>query len=105
MSGKSKRRGRHLSRSQRKKLGHDVSPIRPAPATPTPAAPTTPVAAKAEPAPKAAAPAPAPETKAAARALAPVSDVAGELKRIGLVGGIMVLLMVVAYFVVPLIVP
>jgi hypothetical protein len=61
-----------------------------------------PVAAKAAPPPQAVTP--APETKAA-RALAPVSDVAGELKRIGLVGGITVLLMVTAVFVVPLIMP
>jgi hypothetical protein len=99
MSGKSKRRGRHLSRSQRKKLGHDVAPLRPTPATPAPTTAAPAAVSKAAPPPQAAT---APAAKATARALAPVSNVASELKRIGVLGGIMLLLMVAAYFVLPL---
>jgi hypothetical protein len=100
MSGKSRRRGRHLSRSQRKRLGHDVSPLRPAaaaPVTPTTAAPAA--VSQAAPPPQTAT---APAARAAVRTLAPSSNVASELKRIGVVGGIMLLLMVAAYFVLPL---
>jgi hypothetical protein len=100
MSGKSRRRGRHLSRSQRKRLGHDVSPLRPAPtapATPEASAPAAvSKAALARPA------ATAPAARAAVRTLAASSNVASELKRIGVLGGIMLLLMVAAYFVLPL---
>jgi hypothetical protein len=94
MSGKSRRRGRRLSRSQRKKVGRIVS----APVVET-AAPT---AQKPMPAPKAApVAAKAPPPKAVALPEPP--HIAGELKRIGMVGGIMVALLVVAYFVLPLI--
>jgi hypothetical protein len=97
MSGKSRRRGRKLSRSQRKKVGRvSTAPVvetaAPTAQKPTPApAPTapTPVAAK------------APPPRAVAMPEPP--HIAGELKRIGVVGGIMVVLLVVAYFVLPLI--
>jgi len=92
MSGKTRRRGRRLSRSQRKKVGREVAaPVAAAPAAgkavPTPRA-TAPVAAKAP---------------AAKTALAEPPHISGELKRIGLVGGVMVVLLVAAYFVLPLI--
>jgi hypothetical protein len=99
MPGKSKKRGRHLSRSQRKRLGHDVSPLRPATAAPAPTTAAPAAVSKAAPPPQAAT---APAARAAARTLAPSSNVPSELKRIGVLGGIMLLLMVAAYFVVPL---
>jgi hypothetical protein len=97
MSGKSKRRGRHLSRSQRKRLGRAVS---------TPAASTTPTPAPTTSAPAAGAAVPPREetpvaAKATARTLTPSTNVSGELKRIGLVGGIIVAMLVAAYFVLP----
>jgi beta-lactamase regulating signal transducer with metallopeptidase domain len=99
MSGKSRRRGRRLSRSQRKKVGRVVAAPVTTPAAPTaqkpakvskvaPAATSTPVATKAP---------------AAKTVVAETANVAGELKRIGMVGGIMVALLVAAYFVLPLI--
>ena len=94
MSGKSRRRGRRLSRSQRRKASRMV------------AAPVAPVAA---PAAQKLAPAPQPPTPVAAKppaaktALVEPPRILGELKRIGVVGGIMVVLLVVAYFVLPLI--
>ena len=92
MSGKSKRRGRHMSRSQRKKTGREgFAPV----ARP-------PTAERTAPSPQAVAPvsakAPAPKT-----ALVEPLHISGELKRIGLVGGVMVVLLVVSYFVLPLI--
>ena len=94
MSGKSRRRGRRLSRSQRKKAGRVVAaPVVEAAAptaqepVPTPQAPT-PVATK---------------PPAAKTALIEPPDISSELRRIGVVGGIMVTLLVVAYFVLPLI--
>jgi hypothetical protein len=99
MSGKSRRRGRKLSRSQRKKVGRVVA----APVVESAA----PVAQKPAPAPKAApvaARAPAVTKAPAARTAvqkAP-TNVSGELKRIGMVGGLMVVLLVAAYFVLPL---
>ena len=91
MSGKSRRRGRRLSRSQRKKVGRVVThPV------------VEPAARKTAPAPQAAAPAvraPAADTVVPPES----SNISGELKRIGVVGGIMVVLLVVAYFVLPLI--
>ena len=94
MSGKSKRRGRHLSRSQRKKTGREgFAPVAQAPAA----------APKAVPAPRAVAPVSAVRTPAAKTALVEPPDISGELKRIGVVGGIMVALLVAAYFVLPLI--
>lgn len=92
MSGKSRRRGRRLSRSQRRKASRMVAaPVAPAPAAqklaPAPQ-PPTPVAAK---------------PPAAKTALVEPPRILGELKRIGVVGGIMVVLLVVAYFVLPLI--
>jgi hypothetical protein len=99
MSGKSRRRGRKLSRSQRKKVGRVVAaPV---------AESAAPVAQKPAPAPKAApvaAKAPAVTKAPAARTAvqkAP-TNVSGELKRIGMVGGLMVVLLVAAYFVLPL---
>ena len=91
MSGKSRRRGRRLSRSQRKKVGRVVTaPV------------VEPAAKKTAPAPQVAVP--AVRTPAANTAVQPESSsVSGELKRIGVVGGIMVALLVVAYFVLPLI--
>lgn len=97
MSGKSRRRGRHLSRSQRKKLGRDVSS--PAATTPTTSTP----AAVAGPTPSPRAEAPVPAAKPVAKAVAPSTDVSGELRRIGLVGGLIVAILVAAYFVLPLI--
>jgi len=92
MSAKPKRRGRHLSRSQRKKTGREgFAPVAQAPAA----------ASKAAPSPRAAAPVSAARTPAAKTALAEPPNISGELKRIGVVGGIMVLLLVAAYFVMP----
>ncbi len=91
MSGKSRRRGRKLSRSQRRKAGRVSAPVVESAAptaqkpTPAPRAPT-PVAAKA----------PTPKT-----AVVEPPRISGELKRIGVVGGIMVVLLVAAYFVLP----
>jgi hypothetical protein len=93
MSGKSRRRGRRLSRSQRRKLGRVVA----APVVES----TAPMAQKPAPAPQAAPTvtrAPAPRT--AVQAAPP--NISGELKRIGIVGGIIVVLLVAAYFVLPL---
>jgi hypothetical protein len=95
MSGKSRRRGRRLSRSQRRKLGRVVA----APVVES-AAPTAQKPAPA-PTPKAApAVTRAPAARMAVQAAPP--DVSGELKRIGIVGGIVVVLLVAAYFVLPL---
>ena len=92
MSGKSRRRGRRLSRSQRRKVGKGV------------AAPVAQAAApKAAPTPRAAVPVTAAKAPAAKTALVEPPDISGELKRIGVVGGIMVVLLVVAYFVLPFI--
>lgn len=92
MSGKSRRRGRRLSRSQRRKAGRvSAAPVAPAPA-----------AQELEPAPQVVAPAIA-KAPAAKTALVEPPRISGELKRIGVVGGIMVVLLVVAYFVLPLI--
>jgi hypothetical protein len=95
MSGKSRRRGRKLSRSQRKKIGR-VS--------------TAPVVETAAPTAQKPTPAPPPTAPVAAKALLPRAvampdppHIAGELKRIGVVGGLMVVLLVVSYFVLPLI--
>lgn len=93
MSGKTRRRGRRLSRSQRRKVGKVVAaPIAQAAAAP-----------KAAPAPRAVAPVSAAKAPAAKTALVEPPDISGELKRIGVVGGIMVVLLVAAYFVLPLI--
>jgi len=93
MSGKSRRRGRRLSRSQRRKVGKVVA----APVAQAAAAP------KAAPTPRAAPPVSAVKAPAAKTALVEPPDISGELKRIGVVGGIMVVLLVAAYFVLPLI--
>jgi hypothetical protein len=92
MSGKSRRRGRRLSRSQRKRVGRVVS----APLTEAPAAPKA--APKPVAAPVSAAREPAPKTAV----LREPPNISGELKRIGVVGGAMLLLLVVVYFVLPL---
>lgn len=91
MSGKSRRRGRRLSRSQRRKVGKVF------------AAPVAQTAApEAAPAPRVApVSASAPAPKVSVQPEPP--NISGELKRIGVVGGIMVVLLVVAYFVLPLI--
>jgi hypothetical protein len=90
MSGKSRRRGRRLSRSQRKRVERVV------------AAPVVKSAAeRAAPAPRAAIV--AARAPAAKTAMAEPLNVSGELKRIGVVGGLMVVLLVAAYFVLPLI--
>ncbi len=94
MSGKSRRRGRRLSRSQRRKAGRvTAAPVveaaAPTAQKPTPTSqPPTPVVTK---------------PPAAKTALVEPPDISGELKSIGVVGGIMVVLLVVAYFVLPLI--
>ncbi|MGD9118786.1 MAG: hypothetical protein PVJ08_08685 [Dehalococcoidia bacterium] len=88
MSGKSRRRGRRLSRSQRKRVAPVVQSAAPV-SKATPAATSAPAVAK------------APAAKAAVQS-AP-SNVSGELKRIGMVGGLMVALLIAAYFVLPLI--
>jgi predicted flap endonuclease-1-like 5' DNA nuclease len=99
MSGKSRRRGRKLSRSQRKKVGRVVAaPVAesaaPTAHKPAPTSKAAPVAASAPTVTK------APSARAVAQT-AP-SNVSGELKRIGVVGGLMVVLLVAAYFVLPL---
>jgi hypothetical protein len=98
MSGKSRRRGRKLTRSQRKRVGRVVgAPLEAAPAAekPAPVSPAAPVAARAP----AVARAPAAKTVAQPES----SNVSGELRRIGVVGGLMVALLIAAYFVLPMI--
>ncbi len=100
MSGKTRRRGRRLSRSQRRKVGKVVAaPVAQAAAAPKAA----PAAQKPAPASRAVAPVSAAKAPAAKTALVEPPDISGELKRIGVVGGIMVVLLVAAYFVLPLI--
>ncbi|MGD9116748.1 MAG: hypothetical protein PVJ61_06180 [Dehalococcoidia bacterium] len=95
MSGKSRRRGRKLSRSQRKQTVREVRP---------PVA-STPAAAKAAPqTPATPPPVSAVRTPAAKAAPAPAPSVSGELKRIGILAGAMLALLVVLYFVLPLII-
>ncbi len=99
MSGKSRRRGRRLSRSQRRKAGRVI------------ATPVVEAAAPAAQKPAPMSPSPTPRAAPPVAAKAPVAKtvvvepphIAGELKRIGVVGGLMVVLLVVAYFVLPLI--
>ena len=99
MSGKSRRRGRRLSRSQRRKVGKVVA----APVAQAAAPKAAPAAQKPAPASRAVAPVSAAKAPAAKTALVEPPDISGELKRIGVVGGIMVVLLVAAYFVLPLI--
>ena len=102
MSGKSRRRGRKLSRSQRRKAGKvTAAPV--APVAPIVES-TAPTAQKPTPTPAPTAPTPVTAKAPAARATAvEPPQIAGELKRIGVVGGIVVALLVAAYFVLPLI--
>jgi beta-lactamase regulating signal transducer with metallopeptidase domain len=100
MSGKSRRRGRRLSRSQRKKVGRVVAaPVvesaAPTAQKPAPTSKAAPVATSAPAVTK------APAARTAIQAEPP--NVSGELKRIGVIGGIIVVLLVAAYFVLPLI--
>ena len=94
MLGKSRRRGRRLSRSQRRKAGRVVA----APVVET----AVPAAQKPAPTPQSPTPAAA-KAPAAKTAFVEPPRISGELRRIGVVGGIMVVLLVVAYFVLPLI--
>jgi hypothetical protein len=105
MSGKLRRRGRKLSRSQRKKVGRVVAaPVvesaAPTAQKPAPASKAAPVTASAPVVTKAPVVAKAPSARTVARTAAP--NVSRELKRIGMVGGLMVVLLVAAYFVLPL---
>ncbi len=94
MSGKSRRRGRHLSRSQRRKVGKGFA---------APVAQPPVVAQKSEPSPRAVTRVPAARAPAAKTALAQPPDVSGELRRIAILGGIMLAVLVVLFFVLPLI--
>jgi len=89
MSSKSRRRGRRLSRSERRKVGRVVA---------APVALES-AAGKAAPAPRAAAPVSATRAPAAKTALAAPPDVSGELWRIGILAGIIAVILVVVYFV------
>jgi len=94
MSGKSRRRGRRLSRSQRRKSGKGFA---------TPAAQPPVVAQKSEPPPRAATRVPAPRASAPKTTLAQPPNVSGELRRIAILGGIMLAVLVVLFLVLPLI--
>lgn len=92
MSGKTRRRGRKLSRSQRKQVSREVSPpVASAPAARKPASQTPPP------------PFSAARTPAARAAVARTPNVSGELKRIGILAGAIMALLVALYFVLPLI--
>jgi hypothetical protein len=84
MASKSKR-GRHLSRSQRKGKKAFSAPATQAPVT----------AQRTEPAPQAGPPAPPTAKPKAPVAVAETSNVAAELRRIGIVAGIMVVILVI----------
>jgi len=90
MSSKSRRRGRRLSRSQRRKVGRGFTP---------PAAHPTVVAQKSEPLPRADIRVPLAKTSAPKTALAQPPNVSGELRRIGILAGIIAVILVVVYFV------
>jgi hypothetical protein len=99
MSGKSRRRGRRLSRSQRRRLGRvGATPLAPSVATPLAQA----GAQKPAPVPRAATVSPRASAQRMAIPLEP-PNISGELKRIGVIGGIIGVLLVAAYFVLPLI--
>jgi hypothetical protein len=99
MSGKSRRRGRKLSRSQRRKLGRvGATPVAQAIVTP----PAQAVAQKPMPAPRAATVSPRAPAQRMAISVEP-PNISGELKRIGVIAGIIGALLVAAYFVLPLI--
>jgi hypothetical protein len=90
MSGKSRRRGRHLPRSKRKKGRKGFSaPVASAPAE----------AQKPEPAPRADTVIPSPKTPTPKAAVAQATNVAAELRRIGILAGIILVILVVLFFV------
>jgi hypothetical protein len=92
MSGKSRRRGRHLPRSKRKKVRKGFS----APAALAPAE-----AQKPEPAPKVDTAIPSPRAPTPKTAVAQATNVAAELRRIGILAGIILVILVVLFFVLP----
>jgi hypothetical protein len=92
MSGKSRRRGRHLPRSKRKKVRKGFS----APAASAPAE-----AQKPEPAPQPDTAIPSPRAPTPKAAVAQATNVAAELRRIGILAGIILVILVVLFFVLP----
>jgi len=94
MSGKSRRRGRHLSRSKRRKGGKVFS----APAALAPA-----VAQKPELSPRADTPVPSAKAPIPKPIVAQHPNIAAELRRIGILAGILLIILVVLFFVLPLI--
>ena len=93
MSGKSRRRGRHLSRSKRRKGGKAFSaPVALAPA----------VAQKSELPPRADAPVPSAKAPTPKPTVAQHPNIAAELRRIGILAGIILIILVVLFFVLPL---
>jgi hypothetical protein len=93
MSGKSRRHRRHLSRSKRRKSGKVLS---------APVAQPLAVAQKPEPASRADASVPSARAPTPKPAVARHPNVATELRRIGIVAGILLIVLVVLFFVLPL---
>jgi hypothetical protein len=90
MSGKSRRRGRHLSRSKRRKIRKAFSAsVALAPAE----------TQKPEPAPRAEAAVPLSKAPTPKVVVAQATNVAAELRRIGILSGIILVIMVVLYFI------
>jgi len=94
MSGKSRRRGRHLSRSKRRKGGKVFS---------APAVQPSAVAQKSELLPRAGTPVPSAKAPTLKPTVAQYPNVAAELRRIGILAGILLIILVVLFFVLPLI--
>lgn len=94
MSGKSRRRGRHLPRSKRKKGRKDFS---------APVALASAGAQKAEPAPRADTTVPPSKVPTPKAAVVQSPSIVAELRRIGILAGIILVILVVLYFVLPLI--
>ena len=94
MSNKSRRQGRHLSRSKRKKLRKGFSaPVQPAAAAPQ----------QYEPAPRAEVAAPPARAPAPHPAATPVqiTNVAAELRMIGILSGIIVAILIALVYILP----
>jgi hypothetical protein len=94
MSGKSRRHRRHLSRSKRRKGGKVFS---------APVVQPSAVAQKPEPASRAGAPVPSAKAPTPKPTVAQYPNVAAELRRIGILAGIILIILVVLFFVLPLI--
>jgi hypothetical protein len=92
MSKKSRRRGRHLPRSKRRKGGTGFS---------APVAQPSAVAQKYEPAPRVEAPVPSAKALTPKAMVAQHPTVAAELRRIGILAGIIAVILVVLAFVLP----